>query len=68
MHFNTSIPFSQKYFAVCYINWWVAFSLADLSSGLDADLRKLRDTYNKLKKEYDQTKEKLKFYEKVRLY
>ena len=38
----------------------------DLSSGLDADLRKLRDTYNKLKKEYDQVKEKLKFFEKVR--
>lgn len=39
--------------------------LVELSSRLDEDLRKVRDTYNKLKKEYDQVKEKLKFFEKV---
>ena len=41
------------------------FLLSDLSNSLDSELRKLRETYNKLKKEYDHAKEKLKFFEKV---
>lgn len=32
---------------------------------MDVELRTARETYNKLKKEYDQVKEKLKFFEKV---
>ncbi len=43
----------------------VVFVALELSSGLDRELRKMRETYNKLKKEYDQAKEKLKFFEKV---
>ena len=38
-----------------------------MSSRLDEELRKVRDTYNKLKKEYDQVREKLKFFEKASL-
>ena len=38
---------------------------ADLSNSLDSELRRLRETYSKLKKEYDHAKEKLKFFEKV---
>jgi hypothetical protein len=37
----------------------------ELSRGLDEELRKLRETYNKIKREFDQAKEKLKFFEKV---
>lgn len=42
----------------------VSFCL-DLSRGLDEDLRKMRESYNKLRKEYDQARQKLKFFEKV---
>ena len=40
----------------------------ELSRRLDEELRQLRDTYNRLKIEYDQIKERLKFFDKVCAY
>ena len=42
------------------------FCDAELSTTLDTELQDVRKTYNKLKKEYDQLQEKMKFFEKVR--
>lgn len=39
--------------------------LVELSSRLDAELRNTRDSYSKLKVEYEAAREKLKFFEKV---
>ena len=37
----------------------------ELSGKLDLELRSVRDTYQKLKTEYESATEKLKFFEKV---
>lgn len=55
-----------KLLSGCNIKTSDFFCDAELSSTLDKELHDVRKTYNKLKKEYDQIQEKMKFFEKVR--